>query len=187
MLRHTAWYSLALVIPVAVHLASNAQSSLEDLHFAISRSSVTSVLELYLIISSQSSNKHSGSKCSMAGSLKSTQAVWRACENTTDTPISLPSFHFFTFSEGAAGPIQTNRTSWPSLATLWRPKINYSINSTLNLMDSVLHSLPPPPAAAAAAVRDRSPFRGWTPFLCTKTPRLPPHDLAVMISQQLHM
>ena len=51
-------------------------------------------------------------------------------------------------------------------------------------MDSVLHGLPPAPAAA---VRDRSPFRGWTPFPCTKTPRLPPHDLAVMFSQQLHM
>lgn len=48
-------------------------------------------------------------------------------ESMWKTPPTHPfrCHHFiFTFSEGAAGPIQTNRTSWPSLATLWRLKIN---------------------------------------------------------------
>ena len=126
MLRHTAWYSLALVIPVAVHLASKAQSSLEDLHFAISRSSVTSVLELYLTVSPQPSKKKKTKWQQMQHGRKpqkhsgSMEIMWK-------TPPTHPfrCRHFiFTFLEGAAGPIQTNRTSSPSLATLWRLKIN---------------------------------------------------------------
>jgi hypothetical protein len=86
---------------VAVHLASKAQSSLEDLHFAISRSSVTSVLELYLTVSPQPSKKIKknivAANAARPEASKALRQYGNHVKNATDTPISLPSCHFYLF------------------------------------------------------------------------------------------